>query len=167
MTSTCASSSSPAPLPPVPAAAAVAVVVTVPPVVTVLLVVVTVLAALPVVALPLVLLAALPVVVHALPPGLPHKGLAMMDLMLKLRLNAALYVGDPETGEELFEMADRPVVTVRVGATRRSWAPFYLKGHGEIAPAVTLIVRSLDCRAAAADRRARGAISTLSTGLNG
>ena len=105
--------------------------------------------------------------VHALPPGLPHKGLAMMDLMLKLRLNAALYVGDPETGEELFEMADRPVVTVRVGATRRSWAPFYLKGHGEIAPAVTLIVRSLDCRAAAADRRARGAISTLSTGLNG
>jgi trehalose-phosphatase len=105
--------------------------------------------------------------VHALPPGLPHKGVAMMDLMLKLRLNAALYLGDPETGEELFEMTDRLVVTVRVKAKRRSWAPFYLKGHREIAPAVTLIVRSLDRRAAAADRQARGAISMLSTGLNG
>jgi trehalose-6-phosphatase len=105
--------------------------------------------------------------VHALPPGLPHKGVAMMDLMLKLRLNAALYLGDPETGEELFEMTDRPMVTVRVGAKRRSLAPFYLKGHGEIAPAATAIVRNLDRRAAMADRQARGAISTMSRGLNG
>ena len=104
--------------------------------------------------------------VTVLPSGLPHKGVAVMDLMmLKLRLNAALYLGHPETGEELFEMTDRPVVTVRVGAKRRSWAPFYVKGQGEIAPAVTAIVRSLDRRAAVADRQRRGAISAFSTDI--
>jgi len=67
-------------------------------------------------------------VVNLLPPGAPHKGIALERARLQLGCDTALYVGDDETDEDVFAL-DQPgqLLGVRVGRRRASHAAYYVR----------------------------------------
>lgn len=72
-------------------------------------------------------------VVNVLPPGAPHKGIALLRLRDALRADTAIYVGDDVTDEDVFALDDPGrLLSIRVGAGRRSAAPFYLRSQAAI-----------------------------------
>lgn len=71
-------------------------------------------------------------VVNVVPAGGPHKGVALLEAMVRLKLLSALYVGDDDTDEDVFALPDARVMTVRVGQRAASQAQFYLKRQSEI-----------------------------------
>jgi trehalose 6-phosphate phosphatase len=72
-------------------------------------------------------------VVNVVPAGAPHKGDALSLLRKKSRAQAAIFVGDDITDEDVFELK-RPgkLLGIRIGRTRRSAAEFYLRDQPEI-----------------------------------
>jgi len=82
-------------------------------------------------------------VVNVIPPGTPHKGTALAELMHRLRSSAALYVGDDDTDEDVFSLPDERIVSVRVGRKSASAARFYLHRQSEIAALLQYVLRSL------------------------
>jgi trehalose 6-phosphate phosphatase len=66
-------------------------------------------------------------VVNVLPRDAPHKGIALLHERDRLRCDTAIYVGDDETDEDVFTL-DQPgrLLTIRVGAKRKSAADFYV-----------------------------------------
>ncbi len=78
-------------------------------------------------------------VINLLPPGAPHKGEALADLLGHSGCESALYVGDDVTDEDVFQMRMPDVLSVRVGRKVRSAADMYLKNQSE----VTRLVRKL------------------------
>jgi trehalose 6-phosphate phosphatase len=72
-------------------------------------------------------------VVNVVPAGAPHKGDALTALRSQSGADAALYVGDDITDEDVFEL-DQPgrLLSIRVGQTRRSAAAYYLRDQREI-----------------------------------
>ena len=71
-------------------------------------------------------------VVNVIPPGTPHKGTAWLELMRQLKCEAALYVGDDDTDEDVFSLPDERIITVRIGKKAASAARYYLKTQSEI-----------------------------------
>lgn len=71
-------------------------------------------------------------VVNVIPPGTPHKGSALQALMDRLRSPAALYVGDDDTDEDVFALADDRIVSVRIGRKAGSAARYYLRQQPQI-----------------------------------
>lgn len=72
-------------------------------------------------------------VVNLLPAGAPHKGLALEKARRQFGCDAAIYVGDDETDEDVFAL-DQPghLLTIRVGRRPGSLAAYYLRGQAEI-----------------------------------
>lgn len=72
-------------------------------------------------------------VVNVVPAGAPHKGDALSALREQDVAEAALYVGDDITDEDVFEL-DQPgrLLSIRVGKTRSSAAAYYLRDQQEI-----------------------------------
>lgn len=72
-------------------------------------------------------------VVNAIPRGAPHKGDALGELRVKARADAALFVGDDLTDEDVFAL-ERPwrLIGIRVGQSARSAAGYYLRDQREI-----------------------------------
>ena len=72
-------------------------------------------------------------VVNLLPPGAPHKGVALERERARLGCDTALFVGDDETDEDVFAL-ERPgrLVSVRVGAAHGSQASYCLTSQDEI-----------------------------------
>lgn len=70
-------------------------------------------------------------VVNILPEGAPHKGIALERKRERLRCDTAIYVGDDETDEDVFEL-DQPgrLLTIRVGAKQASSATYYIARQG-------------------------------------
>jgi trehalose 6-phosphate phosphatase len=72
-------------------------------------------------------------VVDLLPPRAPSKATALQAEMRRLRCEAALYVGDDQTDEDIFALSRRlPLLAVRVGRAPHSLAPHYLAGQNDI-----------------------------------
>lgn len=71
-------------------------------------------------------------VVNLIPPGSPHKGTALLDLMKHAKMDSAIYVGDDLTDEDVFSMGSSKVLGVRVGKIQRSAASYYIKTQSEI-----------------------------------
>lgn len=71
-------------------------------------------------------------VVNLVASGAPHKGVALLELMLRTGKRAAVYVGDDENDEDVFRLGEESLLTVRVGEDENSAALFYLKNQGEI-----------------------------------
>jgi trehalose 6-phosphate phosphatase len=71
-------------------------------------------------------------VVNVIPPGTPHKGTALLELMRRLECEKALYVGDDDTDEDVFSLPDERIITVRIGKKAASAARYYLKTQSEI-----------------------------------
>ena len=68
-------------------------------------------------------------VVNIVPAEAPHKGDALRLAMRRLRCRSAIYLGDDETDEDVFGLGiPRRVLGIRVGASRRSRAEYYVPG---------------------------------------
>jgi trehalose 6-phosphate phosphatase len=81
-------------------------------------------------------------VVNLIPEGVPHKGIALERERVALGCDAAIYVGDDETDEDVFS-AERvaPLLSVRIGASRESAASYYLPRQRSINELLSTLVR--------------------------
>lgn len=93
-------------------------------------------------------------VVNAMPAGVPHKGDALLALMQRAGVEQALYVGDDDTDEDAFAVANARILSVRVGLKRTSRAAWYIASQTEMVPLLACLVELLDPRAAQAVRDA-------------
>jgi trehalose 6-phosphate phosphatase len=80
-------------------------------------------------------------VVNLLPPGAPHKGVALMEVMKEAQVKSALYIGDDDTDEDVFGMKHPSILTVRVGKKIRSDARFYLGRQSEMNRLLKTLIR--------------------------
>ena len=104
-------------------------------------------------------------VVNAVPEGALHKGDALRRVRALTTSTRALYVGDDATDEDAFALARSDgVVAVRVGFSRRSLAPYYLKTQREIDTLLDILV---ELRAGRATRIARGGHAHAARGDRG
>jgi trehalose 6-phosphate phosphatase len=72
-------------------------------------------------------------VINLVPRDAPHKGSALQAARARRRCDAALYVGDDDTDEDVFGLGDpRQLLTVRVGRKRASRAAFYIRDQRRI-----------------------------------
>jgi trehalose 6-phosphate phosphatase len=72
-------------------------------------------------------------VINILPRDAPHKGMALERARTRFRCDTAIYVGDDETDEDVFQL-DQPgqLLGIRVGAKRSSAAAFHLASQLEV-----------------------------------
>jgi trehalose 6-phosphate phosphatase len=72
-------------------------------------------------------------VANLLPPGAPHKGVAVEEARDRFGCDTAIYVGDDATDEDVFAL-DQPgqLLTIRVGRKRDSQAAYYVRTQREI-----------------------------------
>jgi trehalose 6-phosphate phosphatase len=82
--------------------------------------------------------------VNALPPGSTRKGEATRSLMIHLRRDGLFFVGDDETDEDVFGLAEGLIMGVRVGYQAESRAPYYLKHQSEIEEVIRFLVHRID-----------------------
>ena len=80
-------------------------------------------------------------VVNVLPPGAPHKGAAIMELMLQTQVRSAFYIGDDDTDEDVFSLPDSRIFTVRVGRKQSSQARYYIRDRSEIDRLLRTLIR--------------------------
>ncbi|MEO5971360.1 MAG: trehalose-phosphatase [Bdellovibrionia bacterium] len=78
-------------------------------------------------------------VVNLLPMGSPHKGDALREIMIQHNCDRALFVGDDVTDEDVFNMNDDRVLSVRVSQSETSAAPYFLKNQAEVAQLLKVI----------------------------
>jgi len=72
-------------------------------------------------------------VIDVVPTNAPNKGSALEHIRAEQGCDAALYVGDDETDEDVFSLAtSAPLLTIRVGRKPASKAAFYLHGQLDI-----------------------------------
>ena len=72
-------------------------------------------------------------IVDLLPVGAPNKATALQSELRRLHCEAALYLGDDQTDEDVFALRRRlPLLAVRVGRRPRSLAPYYLPSQGDV-----------------------------------
>lgn len=82
-------------------------------------------------------------VVNLLSAGAPHKGVALLELMLKLKCRSAIYFGDDDNDEDVFRLADESILTVRVEKHDESSALFYVRTQEEVDDALRIIEQSM------------------------
>jgi len=80
-------------------------------------------------------------VVNLLPPGAPHKGVALVELMLQTNTKSALYVGDDDTDEDVFSLPNARIFTVRVGRKLTSQAQYFIQSQAEIDRFLKTVIR--------------------------
>jgi trehalose 6-phosphate phosphatase len=72
-------------------------------------------------------------VVNVLPAGAPHKGVALERARARLGCETAIYLGDDETDEDVFSLAQSGrLLAIRVGRKAGSSAPYYIRTQGGI-----------------------------------
>jgi trehalose 6-phosphate phosphatase len=82
-------------------------------------------------------------VLNLLPPGAPHKGAALMELLACSRCERAFYVGDDASDEAVFRLRSPAILSVRVEPDEASAANLYLKGQQDVANLVTELARMI------------------------
>lgn len=80
-------------------------------------------------------------VFNLLPPAAVDKGTALLRLIELTHAQAALYVGDDDTDEDVFALQEPALLTVRVGHSAHSGARMYLRASQEIGRLVDLLVK--------------------------
>lgn len=71
-------------------------------------------------------------VVNLVPQAAPHKGAALLELMLELGCSRAVFVGDDVTDEDAFRVDSSKVLGVRVEPSEQSHAAYFLEQQTEI-----------------------------------
>jgi trehalose 6-phosphate phosphatase len=71
--------------------------------------------------------------INLLPPGVGNKGVALQYAMRAFACSHAIYVGDDQTDEDAFRIADSaPVLGIRVGPSADTRAAFYLETQEDV-----------------------------------
>lgn len=83
-------------------------------------------------------------VVNLLPPGAPHKGVALVELMFQTGIKSAFYIGDDDTDEDVFSLPNARIFSVRVGKKDTSQAQFYLHEQKDVERLLKTILRFYD-----------------------
>jgi trehalose 6-phosphate phosphatase len=86
-------------------------------------------------------------VVNVVPRGAPHKGKALEAERLRLDCEAALYVGDDETDEDVFAHPARGRLGIRVGPSAGSRARYYLRDQAQVDDLLESLVRLREANA--------------------
>lgn len=84
-------------------------------------------------------------VVNLLPRGGPNKGWAVQRAMSHFNCDAVLYVGDDDTDEDVFSLADS-VLSIRVGRDRESRADYYIRHQKEIERLMRVLIELRQAR---------------------
>jgi trehalose 6-phosphate phosphatase len=79
-------------------------------------------------------------VVNLIPTGAPHKGMALLELMLETNTRSAFYIGDDDTDEDVFALPDARILSVRVGKKSESAAHFFIERQTQINKVLTRII---------------------------
>lgn len=79
-------------------------------------------------------------VVNLIPSGAPHKGIALLQLMLECNVKTAFYIGDDDTDEDIFTLPDARLLSVRVGKKSATAAQFYVNTQGEVNRVIERII---------------------------
>jgi trehalose 6-phosphate phosphatase len=85
-------------------------------------------------------------VLNVVPRGAPHKGTALEAERLRLGCDAALYVGDDETDEDVFARPARGQLGIRVGRAAGSRARYYLRDQAQVDELLESLVRLRQAR---------------------
>jgi len=75
-------------------------------------------------------------VVNLLPPGAPNKGSALRELLAPHPEACALYAGDDDTDEHVFDLPQALVLGVRVGRSDTTRAALYIDTPDEMLPLI-------------------------------
>jgi trehalose 6-phosphate phosphatase len=78
---------------------------------------------------------------NLVPPGSPHKGLALKEVMRLSQRPFALFVGDDDTDEDGFRQ-DGQILSIRVGKKRDSAAEFYLPAQKDVGRLLRWLTKS-------------------------
>jgi trehalose 6-phosphate phosphatase len=71
-------------------------------------------------------------VLNLLPPNAPNKGDAVHSLICRTRVETAVYVGDDDTDEDVFNLEDARILTIRAGCSNTSRARYFIENQTEI-----------------------------------
>ena len=71
-------------------------------------------------------------VVNFVAPDARHKGLALEHTRAQFACDTAIYVGDDDTDEDVFNLPQAGYLSIRVGRKRTSAAPYYLRNQSGI-----------------------------------
>lgn len=82
-------------------------------------------------------------VINLLPAGAPHKGVALLELVMKAKARKAFFIGDDDTDEDVFNLPDRRIFTIRVGKKAKSSAPFFIEKQIEINRILEILISAL------------------------
>lgn len=77
-------------------------------------------------------------VVNLVSPGAPHKGVALLEVMLKANRKSAIYFGDDDNDEDVFRLGEESLLTVRIGKSKESAAMYYVNSPDEVAEALKI-----------------------------
>jgi trehalose 6-phosphate phosphatase len=80
-------------------------------------------------------------VFNLLPMGAPHKGIAVLELMKLAESKHVFYIGDDDTDEDVFSMANEKIMSVRVGEKKISSASYFIKRQSEINHLLKILIR--------------------------
>ena len=83
---------------------------------------------------------------NLLPPDAPTKGEALRELLTGLPRGCAIYAGDDDTDEHVFDLPDELVLGVRVGHSDTTQAALYVDEPDEMLPVVELMREVLVAR---------------------
>ena len=72
-------------------------------------------------------------VFDVMPVDAPHKGAALIRLIDADAVEAAIYVGDDATDEDVFRLSDSErLLTIRIGRHRRSAAQYFIRDQRDV-----------------------------------
>lgn len=78
-------------------------------------------------------------VINVVPPGLPHKGTALENLMRRAGRTSALFIGDDLNDEDVFELENPEVFKIRVGMLAGSKAEYHLDSQEQMTDLLRLL----------------------------
>jgi trehalose 6-phosphate phosphatase len=81
-------------------------------------------------------------VVNVVPASAPHKGEALLNACAQRRKTHAIYVGDDETDEDVFNIDDAErILTIQVGHRAGSNARYFLRDQAQLDQMLGLLIR--------------------------
>ncbi|MBL7716507.1 MAG: trehalose-phosphatase [Bdellovibrionales bacterium] len=80
-------------------------------------------------------------VMNLVPAGGPHKGVALLEAMVKLGTKCAFYIGDDDTDEDVFTLPDTRIIAARVGRKKNSQAQYFLQRQSEMTALLKKLVQ--------------------------
>jgi trehalose 6-phosphate phosphatase len=79
-------------------------------------------------------------VVNLVSADAPHKGDALLKLIQDLAVDAALFIGDDDTDEDVFRLEESRIIGIRIGNPNETSAKYYVEKQTDLLEVFPLIV---------------------------